>query len=168
MNSRRHHRPPWNRVATAALSAGLLGLITQGAAAQAAQTPLTPAHVLTLDSVAWTGGKGLSSSVIEGDPSVPGQTYSLLLRLQNGRWIPPHWHPRDKRVVVLSGVLLMGMGDAIDSIHPLVVPAGSVVTVPAQEHHYEGARGETILLLYGMGPLTTTYIKPVAVPPNKP
>ena len=97
-------------------------------------------------------------ALVDGNPQKPGAHYSLLLKLPDGFWIQPHWHPFDKHVVVLQGTLLMSMGDTIAAPTATAMPSGSVIGVPARTHHAEGARGETILLLYGTGPLTTNYI----------
>jgi hypothetical protein len=135
-------------------------LLTVQAGAQTIPSAMPQHRMVTLADVKWVGGAdGLASAVVEGNPQRPDSAYSLLLRLRDGRWIPPHWHPRDKAVVVLQGTLLFGSGESIDSVHATVAPAGSIVQVPATMHHYEGARGETILLLYGKGPLITNYVK---------
>ncbi len=42
----------------------------------------------------------------EGDPSRLGP-YAVLMRLDGGAWIPVHFHNVAKRVVVISGILLM-------------------------------------------------------------
>jgi hypothetical protein len=116
---------------------------------------------LTPDQIQWKQeGPDLWSSAIDGDPDAVGKPYSLLLKLSDGKWIRPHWHPNDKRVVVISGTLLMGMGDSLDPRKAVVQPAGTFNLVPAETRHYEGARGETVVLLYGQGPLTTTFVKP--------
>jgi oxalate decarboxylase/phosphoglucose isomerase-like protein (cupin superfamily) len=112
-----------------------------------------------LSQVTWKGGPGIWSAAVDGDPSVAGKPYSLYLKLADGQWIPPHWHPEDKRVFVVSGTLLMGMGTSLDKAAAVAQPAGTFNLVPAKTRHYEGAKGETILLLYGIGPLSTFYLK---------
>jgi hypothetical protein len=37
--------------------------------------------------------------------------------------------------------------------------AGGVAVMPANTHHYEGGRGETIVALIANGPFTTTMVK---------
>ena len=121
--------------------------------------------VQNLADIKWNdGGAGLASAVLDGDPSAAGKSYSLLLKLRDGFWIQPHWHPFDKRVVVLQGTMLMGMGDVVDASKASALSVGGTSLVPAETHHFEGARGETILLLYGTGPLTTNFIKLPAKP----
>jgi quercetin dioxygenase-like cupin family protein len=125
-----------------------------------AQTPgATPAagHVMvTPAEVRWQGTGGVSFAVVEGDPEKPGG-YSVMYRLADGRWIAPHWHPHLKRVAVLSGTALMGWGESGDTSQVKALPAGSFAVVPAKTVHYEGARGETVLLFTGEGPLATHF-----------
>ncbi len=60
--------------------------------------------------------------------------------------------------------MLMGMGDVADASRVSALAVGETSLVPAATHHLEGARGETILLLNGTGPLTTNFIKAPAKP----
>ena len=94
----------------------LLGREPQSAFAQAgAQSTAPSPHLMRqLSDVSWRdAGDGLSIAVLEGDPGASGAPYSLLLRVRDGAWIPPHWHPFDKRIMVLSGTLLMGTSDSV-------------------------------------------------------
>ena len=173
------HQGTWlaARYATRRMSllAGLLlGREPQSAFAQAgAQSTAPSPHLMRqLSDVSWRdAGDGLSIAALEGDPSASGAPYSLLLRVRDGAWIPPHWHPFDKRIMVLSGTLLMGTGDSVDAARATVLPAGGFSLVPARTHHYEGARGETTLLLYGTGPLTTNLVQhpgaQLSIPPAR-
>jgi Galactose oxidase, central domain len=135
-----------------------------------APSAVPAAHLMQqLSDAQWrNAGDGLSIAVLEGDPGAPGAAYSLLLRMRDGAWIPPHWHPLDKRVVVLGGTLLMGTGDSVDAARATVLPTGGFSLVPARTHHYEGARGETTLLLYGTGPLTTNRVQSPEAQPSIP
>lgn len=120
------------------------------------------AHVMVHpDSIRWSPARnGISSAVLDGQPSTSGAVYTLALKLSDGAWIPPHWHPNDKRVAVIRGTLLMGMGDSLVHAAASEVRAGGLVVVPANSRHYEGARGETVLFLYGIGPLVTNFVQP--------
>lgn len=140
----------------------LLAALVPGLALSVAQAQ--PGHVMVHpDSIRWSPARnGISSAVLEGQPSATGGVYSLALKLADGAWILPHWHPNDKRVAVLRGTLLMGMGDSLVVGTAAAIPAGGLVVVPANSRHYEGARGETVLLLYGIGPLITTFVRPPA------
>jgi quercetin dioxygenase-like cupin family protein len=114
-----------------------------------------------LDSMPWRpSGPGLEIAIIDGDPSVAGQPYTMMLRLADGAWIPPHTHNVPKRLLVVSGTLLVGHGEALDSAHAEPLMAGSFLLMPADHAHYEGGRGRTVVALYGIGPLRTVFVKP--------
>jgi oxalate decarboxylase/phosphoglucose isomerase-like protein (cupin superfamily) len=118
-----------------------------------------------LADVRWEGSGGFASSVFEGDPAKPGM-YTMVVKLADGFWITPHWHPEAKRVVVLSGTLLMGSGAAFDKATATALAPGGFSVVPPHHVHFEGAKGETILLFTGCGPLATTFVDTAGV--NRP
>ncbi|HKG94426.1 MAG TPA: SgcJ/EcaC family oxidoreductase, partial [Gemmatimonadaceae bacterium] len=71
----------------------------------------TLAHpaAISLATATWVSwGRGLDAALLDGDPAVPGRPYTVALRMRDGSWISPHWHPNAKQVVVLGGTLLMG------------------------------------------------------------
>jgi hypothetical protein len=126
--------------------------------------PSTVHVMVTPSQLHWQGGGSTSYAVVEGDPEKAGE-YSVIYRVADGHWIAPHWHPYLKRVVVLSGTLLMGSGESGDTSHVTALPAGSFSIVPAKTVHYEGAKGQTMVLFTGQGPLATHF---VGQPPNRP
>jgi quercetin dioxygenase-like cupin family protein len=123
--------------------------------AQQAPPPPAPVH---LDSVTWRGNGPLQSAVIDGDPSADGKPYTMLLKLPAGFWIQPHTHNVPKRILVLRGELLVGHGEAIDTTGVQRLGVGDFLAMPAGHAHYEGGVGETVIALYGLGPLRTTFI----------
>ncbi|MES2305713.1 MAG: cupin domain-containing protein [Gemmatimonadota bacterium] len=114
-----------------------------------------------LSDLRWSAaGGGLEMAMLDGDPTVDGQPFTMLLRLADGAWIPPHTHNIAKRLLVVSGTLLLGHGERLDSSSVTQMPAGSFVVMPPDHAHYEGGRGVTIVALYGIGPLRTTVVRP--------
>ena len=92
-----------------------------GTAALAASLFVAPAqtaeeHVLVLpDKVQWGPAppvvpKGAEVAVLYGDPAKEGQ-FAMRLKLPAGYHVPPHTHPVDENVTVLSGTFKLGMGD---------------------------------------------------------
>jgi mannose-6-phosphate isomerase-like protein (cupin superfamily) len=128
----------------------------QGVAPVPGQSP----HVLVQpDSIVWRGSSGqLQTAIAEGDPQAAGP-FTMLLKLPDGVWIPPHFHNVDKRLIVIKGELLMGHGDAIDASKAVALKTGGVAVMPANTHHYEGGHGETIVALIAIGPFTTTLVQ---------
>lgn len=111
------------------------------------------------ESIQWRGpATGLQTAIAEGNPQAAGQ-FTMRLKLADGAWIQPHFHDVDKRLVVITGELLMGHGDDSDASQVTVLKTGGVAVMPANTHHYEGGRGETIVALVANGPFTTTMVK---------
>ena len=54
---------------------------------------------------------GAQFAVVQGDPSVAGQIFTVRLRFPNGYILPPHTHPSDEHVTVLKGTFLFGVGE---------------------------------------------------------
>lgn len=123
--------------------------------AQAETAPIMRAA----DELSWrTLSPGLEMATVSGDPMAEGKPYAVMLRLAPGRWIQPHWHPNEKVVAVMSGTLLFGHGERLDSANARALTAGGTVRVPATARHFEGARGQTLLLLTGLGPLRSNPV----------
>jgi len=131
------------------------------------QPPPPPAkaaqHVMvTPDQVKWgPAPPGLPSggqmAVLDGDPGKAG-LFTARLKMPDGYKIPPHWHPTDEHVIVISGTLKAGGGDKWDdgSMHSLT--AGSYANMRRKQSHYVAAQGETILQIVAMGPFAITYV----------
>jgi len=99
---------------------------------------------------------GVQVSPISGDLSKPG-LFSLLVKLPDGQKLDSHWVSADINVAVLRGTYEWGNGDAFDVGKLQAVNAGEIVRVPAQAHHFGQAKGATVLLVYGVGPVTMTW-----------
>ncbi len=138
--------------------ASALGLLAVAGPA----VPQTPHVMVTPEALVWQPSSrvpGLMTAVAEGDPAKAGP-FVLMLKLVDGAWIPPHWHNGDKRLVVVRGTLLMGMGDRLQKATTRPLPPGGVAVVPADSRHYEGASGETLVALLATGPFSTTFVEP--------
>ena len=91
--------------------------------------------VVTPDDVQWTAGPGsipagAKMALIEGDPTKPG-LFAMRVKLPADYTIPPHWHPADEHVTVISGTMHMGMGDRLDTGAARALPEGSFSVMPA-------------------------------------
>lgn len=106
---------------------------------------------------------GAKFAVVQGDPSGTS-LFTVRLSFPNGYKIPPHFHPTDEHVTVISGTFLVGMGDSIDAAHALVLPAGGFITAGANMHHWAVARGQTVVQVHGIGPFALTYVHPQDAP----
>jgi len=101
---------------------------------------------------------GVTMAVVSGDPTKPG-LFSVLFKLPADQQIPPHWQSSDVDLVVLRGTYELGNGDAYDATKLQPINAGEVIHIPAQTHQFGHAKGATVVLLYGVGPLSITWGK---------
>lgn len=127
---------------------------------------------VTADSLEWSpiqppGFKeGMEIAVLNGDPAVANELYSLRLRFRDGYRFPSHYHPQAENVTVLSGTLLLSMGRA-ESEDLTAYGPGDYLHIPATQPHFGGARGETVIQLHGSGPFEILLSNPVAAKPGK-
>jgi len=110
---------------------------------------------------------GAQVAVLDGDPSQPGTQYSIGLKMPAGYKIPPHWHPMDASVVIVKGTLVMGLGEKFDRSQGHELSAGSFMRMSKGVRHFEWTKGETIIYVYGAGPLDTIYVNPNDDPRQK-
>ena len=148
-----------------------------GTAALAASLFVAPAqtaeeHVLVLpDKVQWEPAppvvpKGAQVAVLYGDPAKEGQ-FAMRLKLPAGYHVPPHTHPVDENVTVLSGTLKLGMGDTADQGMAKPLPAGTFFSLPPGANHYAYTDGETVIQINSVGPWDLIYFNPADDPRNK-
>ena len=161
-------------VAAAAIAAGTAGAQTAEKAKPAAKPAAAPAkHVMVAASdVKWGPGPpslppGAQMSVLDGDPAIAGKPFVIRAKFPDGYRVPPHWHPADENVVVLSGSFSAGIGDKFDEGSMMALAPGGYVKMPKMTHHYAMAKGETVIQVHGMGPFAVTYVNPADDPRNK-
>jgi quercetin dioxygenase-like cupin family protein len=106
---------------------------------------------------------GAKMAVLQGDPS-KAELFTVRLDMPLGYTIPPHFHPTDEHVTVISGTFLVGMGDTVDRSKMMTLPAGGFVTAGAKMHHYAIAKGHTVVQVHAMGPFQLTYVNPADDP----
>ncbi len=118
--------------------------------------------IVTVQTAKWQPGtgafKGTQMATIVGDPSKPGAYYAYLLKMPNGMSVAPHYHGMAENVNVISGTLMVGLGDTMNVAKMMALPAGGIASVPAGVHHYAMAKGATVIEVSGIGPDTLTYV----------
>jgi quercetin dioxygenase-like cupin family protein len=109
---------------------------------------------------------GAQIAVLAGDPTKP-VPYAVRLKFPASYAIPAHSHPTDEHVVVLSGALTFGMGDALNkgAAANKTLAVGGFALMPAQMNHFAYTTGqETTIVLYGQGPVEFKYVNPTDDP----
>ena len=109
---------------------------------------------------------GAKIAVVAGDPSMAGP-FVIRAQVPAGYKVPPHWHPGDENLTILSGTVAMAMGDTWDDSKLETVPAGGYVAIPAQMHHMFLAKSAATFQVHGMGPFVVNYINPADDPSKK-
>ena len=94
---------------------------------------------------------GMKIAVIDGNPDSTG-AYTLRLSFPAGYRFPPHFHPMAENVTVLSGTLLLAMGERADESKLQAYAAGDYLHLPPVKPHFGGARDATVIQLHGQGP----------------
>lgn len=109
---------------------------------------------------------GAKMAVLAGDPAGPGLV-TIRLRLPAGYQIPPHWHPTDEHVTVVSGAFAIGMGDKLDEKQSKMLKPGGYAVAPANMHHFAWTKTGAVVEVNLMGPFQITYVNPADDPSPK-
>lgn len=108
---------------------------------------------------------GAKTVVLYGDPTKEGP-FTMRIKFPANYIIPPHIHPKDEVITVVSGTLLMGMGEDAKA-KPTSLPVGSFAVMKAGVKHFARSEKEAIVQLNGLGPWGITYLNPADDPRNK-
>jgi quercetin dioxygenase-like cupin family protein len=94
---------------------------------------------------------GTKMLLLEGHPAKEG-FFTMRLKLQAGGRLQPHWHPREERVTILSGLARVGFGDSFVEKEMTTFGPGSFYVNPPKSHHYVWIVEDTEMQLTGIGP----------------
>jgi Cupin len=180
MNRQKPMKALRRMTATAAVAAAVAGGLWWSAPSDASTTSQAIAVVATHDHHTQDSNvtfgpappvfpAGAEMAVLQGDPSVAGALFTVRLRFPNGYVLPPHWHPTDENVTVISGTFLVGLGDNFDE-DALLPPLkrGGFITAPANMSHFATVKGRTVVQVHAIGPFEMTYVHPEDDPRTQP
>jgi quercetin dioxygenase-like cupin family protein len=136
----------------------------------AEDTQSTDVRLYPAESIEWKPGPaaipaGAKMAVLEGDPTKEGP-FVVRFQFPAGYHIAPHTHPKTERVTVISGTMLLAMGDNLDRSAAKSLNAGTYGFWPAGMKHTAWFDGETIIQLHGIGPWQINYVNPADDPRN--
>jgi quercetin dioxygenase-like cupin family protein len=109
---------------------------------------------------------GAKIAVLSGDPAGTGLV-TIRLKMPAGYKIPPHWHPTDEHVTVISGTFALGMGDVLDEKQSKTLKAGGYGVAQANMHHFAWTSTGAVVQVHMMGPFKITYVNPADDPSQK-
>src|SRR5215218_9792300 len=97
------------------LLAASMGWAQTGGAQPPSKSATSPGNhvVRSPDNLEWTplpGAPGAKMAVVSGDPDKPGAPFVIRILNPDGAKVPPHWHPTDEHITVLTGTFIVGMG----------------------------------------------------------
>lgn len=139
----------------------LLALAAFAALSSVAVASTAPV-IVTPETANWQpapGFKGFQIATIVGDPSAAGAYYAYFLKFPVDGEAPPHFHAMTENVVIISGTVMFGLGDTVDTAKMMTFGPGAVVSVPAGIHHYAMAKGPAVVEISGIGPDVTTPVR---------
>ena len=108
--------------------------------------------------------KGSQLTIVKGDPSKAGD-FTVQLKFPADFTVPPHSHPGDETVRVVSGgPLHYGMGEKVDMANLGTLEKGYHVTLAAGMNHFAHVPAATVLQVNGTGPFAIVYVNPADDP----
>lgn len=120
--------------------------------------------VIPADDVKFSAGPptlpaGAEIAVLLGSPAEEGP-FVIRLKFPAGYDVPPHRHPKEEHVTVISGGFGMASGEKHDRAAAPLLPPGSFVRIPVGTAHFAWTEEETIVQLNGIGPFGVEYVDP--------
>jgi quercetin dioxygenase-like cupin family protein len=127
-----------------------------GVASAAPAEPMDGHTVVAPQEIKWGPAPavlppGAEAAVLFGDPGKEG-LFALRLKLPEGYRVPPHMHPVDEVVTVISGTFNLGMGETADESKAQPLPAGSFFALPPGTAHYVFIDEDTVIQISTNGP----------------
>jgi uncharacterized RmlC-like cupin family protein len=151
----------------------LLPLLT---VAYAARVPFAPLRLSPADVDAMraheagsgtSGVAGIRTTVVAGEPSMPGP-YTIRLTIPPNTRIQAHTHRDNRSAVVVAGVWYFGYGLLAKANAEKALPAGSFYTEPAGVAHFAETKVEPVTVyITGDGPTDTRYVQDAARPARR-
>jgi quercetin dioxygenase-like cupin family protein len=132
-----------------------------------AQAPPADGHhkAVSADAIQWKALRpGAEIAVIAGDPTKEGAPFVMRFRYAEKARIPPHWHPTDEHLTILSGTFRLGVGERGDESATTALGPGAYAFVAAKMAHYAWADGGTVVQAHGIGPFVINYVNPADDP----
>ena len=102
---------------------------------------------------------GVQASVLYGDPSKEG-VFVMRLKFPANYRVPPHTHPVDEIVTVISGTFNIGMGQTFDATQAKPYTAGGLIAMAPETPHFVHTGEETVVQISTRGPWALKFVNP--------
>lgn len=122
----------------------------------------TVQHAVRAGEIAWRNcpphlPSGCEVAVLEGDPQGSGM-FTVRLRLTDDFVMPPHTHPKDERVTVLTGRVAVGFGVGGARVYAKEFGPGDYYVNARGAVHTVWADKSTEIQITGIGPWEAHFI----------
>ena len=145
-------------------TAVMILLVALSIASAAVLFAADPVVRVNFDSLKWDcepEDMGFCEAKVEGDKTKAGLYIVLVKFPPSGLMSKPHFHDETRYATVIKGTWWTGDGDVFDPSKTVPLKPGSFMKHPAGAHHFDGSKNEEVIVqLMGMGPTSTTKIKP--------
>jgi quercetin dioxygenase-like cupin family protein len=103
---------------------------------------------------------GAHVSVLYGDPAKEGM-FVMRIKFPANYKVPPHTHPTDEIVTVISGEFNIGMGKEFNDSALKPYTAGALIAMqPGTAHFVRTKQQETVAQISTRGPWKLEYVNP--------
>jgi hypothetical protein len=109
---------------------------------------------------------GAQFALLEGNLAASGP-FTFRLSLPAGYILRPHRHPVIEHVTVISGKLLLGVGEQFDLDDAVLLTDGGFAAVPPGQAMFGKAEEPTIIQVHSIAPWGITYLDPEDDPRTK-
>jgi mannose-6-phosphate isomerase-like protein (cupin superfamily) len=152
-------------------SLGLAALLagTTIAGQSATHSSVTHITVASSSDIKWRPLRpGAEIAVVSGNPDAVGEPFVMRMRYTGNVRVPPHWHPTDEHLTVLSGTFVLGMGERFNESAATELAAGAYAFAPARMPHFAWSKGDTVVQVHGIGPFAINYVNAADRPATSP
>ena len=113
-------------------------------------------HVVRADSTPWepcppTLPLGCEMAVLDGDPQSE-DLFTVRFHAEGTFLMPPHWHPKDERVTIISGSAAVAFGVDSERADATEFGPGDYYVNARHAVHTVWIEGPTVLQITGIGP----------------
>jgi hypothetical protein len=159
------------RLSSLTLSLGLFLLVSPGASQEIGVMQFPEGevqHVVRADSTPWkpcppTLPPGCEMAVLDGDPQ-GDDLFTVRFYAEETFVMPPHWHPRDERVTIISGTAAVAFGAETEREDATEFGSGDYYVNARNAVHQVWIEGPTVLQITGIGPWKAVPIAETAPP----
>ena len=100
--------------------------------------------------------------ILYGDPEKPGEPFVMRIRELPGTIVPPHSHPVDEHITVISGTWYFALGDKFDRDALKEIRTGGYAFAPKGSTMFGYSPDGAVVQVHGVGPFHIHWLHGVA------